>query len=148
MNTKDNECRKCGGETQTGIAFDVPWTDSDEGGTWTHCQGELHHLKDVRKCVDCGHSYLLGHPEFTKIIELKKWLFNNNYIGAPHLEYISDIMIKWDKVRPNAKLIAAAPEMLEALEYFRAWATQPIFEIDAIDVVFKQIENAIKKATT
>lgn len=60
------------------------------------------------------------------------------------LEYT--VAITGEQRKANAKLIAAAPELLEALELALTLLQNPSNEATNEDI--KEIENAIKKATT
>ena len=78
-----------------------------------------------------------------------EWSFDSfNNIWVDNKIKISISSVEDDETaEANAKLIAAAPEMLEALIKIRGIATKPNFDIDDIDEIISLSFNAIKKAT-
>jgi hypothetical protein len=58
------------------------------------------------------------------------------------------VLTTWEESQENARLIAAAPEMLEALELlYKEFALCPDLRADKYQHVWRAIEQAIAKAT-
>ena len=52
-----------------------------------------------------------------------------------------------DEAEANAKLIAAAPALLQALEFISSYASMRRVDMDSLNAIAEQCEKVIKQAT-
>lgn len=78
------------------------------------------------------------HAKHFEISSSQKGIFTRTYYGS------KPPVIDMNEALANAKLIASAPELLEALNELRFWATSNGLDIDSD--LNKKVSNAINKA--
>jgi hypothetical protein len=108
-----------------------PWTLHDDETPWT--------CGDARTAIELGEE--LGHTEI---------LFSLQNDEQEPLAYLPWEPLANDKrceeLRANARLIAAAPELLEALTRVRTWLMAPNTSDESLDEMTFIVKSAIAKA--